>query len=128
MLAYDDLGYIMTATTPGEDVMTESGQHPDRHSTGLVAGHSYSLLACKTVSSGHRLVQLRNPWGSLEWNGDWSDESSLWEQYPEVKRELSVELDDNDGTFWMSFEALCELFVSVTVCFLRNPILNKKPW
>ncbi|CAN0515836.1 unnamed protein product, partial [Scytosiphon promiscuus] len=35
--------------------------------------------------SGFRLVRIRNPWSQGEWNGDWSDASTLWEDYPEVR-------------------------------------------
>ena len=49
---------------------------------GLVAAHSYGLLQAITVTDENgeeiRLVQLRNPWGDFEWNGDWSDNSELW--------------------------------------------------
>ena len=46
---------------------------------GIVAAHSYGLIAVKKVKDRFGdeivLVQLRNPWGNHEWNGDWSDES-----------------------------------------------------
>ncbi|KAG5176993.1 hypothetical protein JKP88DRAFT_334256 [Tribonema minus] len=45
-----------------------------------------------------RLLRIRNPWGRLEWNADWSAKSEQW------TRKLRKELDrgePNDGTFWM---------------------------
>jgi calpain-15 len=49
---------------------------------GLVNGHAYSIIACGTVVGSDNktanLVQIRNTWGSFEWNGDWSDNSQLW--------------------------------------------------
>lgn len=26
------------------------------------------------------LIKLRNPWGKLEWKGEWSSDSPLWTQ------------------------------------------------
>lgn len=62
-------------------------------------GHAYSLLRVEEVRSteavggetrssvsdvqveGHRLVQLRNPWGNTEWKGKWSDvDEDSWTQ------------------------------------------------
>jgi len=40
---------------------------------GIVEGHAYSVLDCQDID-GNQLVQLRNPWGSSEWKGDWSDQ------------------------------------------------------
>ena len=45
---------------------------------GLVDGHAYSLLTVVQLSTGTRLLGLRNPWGTVEWNGAWSDDSPLW--------------------------------------------------
>lgn len=39
---------------------------------------------CLQECSGFRLVRMRNPWSHGEWKGDWSDASTLWEDYPEV--------------------------------------------
>jgi calpain-15 len=62
-----------------------------KDSSGLHSGHAYSILAVREVpkkeqgftgglfskAEGFRLVKVRNPWGSGEWTGDWSDKSSL---------------------------------------------------
>jgi len=84
LLAYDAISYIVSASTPGEDVWTETGTKPGKDSTGLVAGHAYTLLmvfafllairsstsiVCillikvRESSKGHQLVKMRNPWG-----------------------------------------------------------------
>ena len=38
------------------------------------------MFEIKHPLSGQGIVilKLRNPWGKLEWKGDWSDSSSLW--------------------------------------------------
>ena len=50
---------------------------------GLYAGHEYSLLKLEMVKTNDgRMVQLlniRNPWGQGEFNGDWSDSSDKWD-------------------------------------------------
>ena len=72
---WDEHGYIMSCSTPGEDVYTESGRKPGRFDLGLVAGHAYTLIAEKQLSTGAQLLKIRNPWGSFEWDGAWSDNS-----------------------------------------------------
>ncbi len=47
--------------------------------TGLVAGHAYGILNVLLTKDGKfKLIQLRNPWGSFEWKGKWSDGSREW--------------------------------------------------
>ena len=77
MLIFDKQGYLLSASTPGEDRWTELGG-PSKKG-GLVPGHAYSVIQIKEAL-GHQLVNIRNPWGSFEWDGDWSDKSSLWTQ------------------------------------------------
>lgn len=52
------------------------GEGEEQNADGIISGHAYSLISIhefqyrgKTV----RLLKLRNPWGSGEWQGDWSD-------------------------------------------------------
>jgi hypothetical protein len=63
-----------------------------------------------------RLLCLRNPWGKFEWGGDWSDHSSLWDEYPEVKDFCKPILEDGDGQFWMAYEDFLRLFSSMDIC------------
>ncbi len=76
LAAYDGKNYLLCASTPGED-NEQIERSLRKNENGLIAGHAYSLLACKTIR-GHKLCKFRNPWGSMEWNGDWSDCSPLW--------------------------------------------------
>ena len=73
---------------------------------GLHAGHEYSLLKLELVRNKNnrviQMVQLRNPWGRGEFNGDWSDSSSLWNTIPKERREqLLVKV-----SFWFAFSNL----------------------
>ena len=75
LLSYDQRGYVMSLSTGGVDTFTESDGRSGS-SCGLVPGHAYTLISVYETSQGDRLMKLRNPWGSLEWNGNWSDDSS----------------------------------------------------
>ena len=89
-------------------------------SSGLVGSHAYSLLSAVSLQTPYgekHLVKLRNPWGESEWQGDWSDESSLWT--PELKQQVNLE-DKNDGTFFMSFEDFCKYFSDVQICRVHD--------
>ena len=51
--------------------------------SGVVGGHAYSVLGVQPIYSAsnslvERLVLVRNPWGKVEFIGDWSDASSKW--------------------------------------------------
>jgi len=114
LVRWDDEGYVMSCSTPGEDVYTETGEKPEKSGSGLVAGHAYTLLAAKATSAGHKLVCLRNPWGNFEWQGAWSDNSELWT--PELRMEVGAdEVAEDDGKFWMCFEDVVAHFFSINV-------------
>lgn len=134
LLSYDLKQYIMSCSTSGVDKFTEGGTKPQFLQTGLVPGHAYTLISVVTTSpetGSHKLVRIRNPWGSLEWTGDWSDSSPLWT--PEIKANLKeqtgcdVEVVD-DGCFWMSFDDLLVHFVGISVCLVRHKGINDHPW
>lgn len=97
---------------------------------GLYYGHAYSLLDINTISLkpadvakglDGRLVKLRNPWGRGEWEGVFSDRSDERETYkdeiikvfgPQESHE-SVDVDFNDGTFFMPFKEWFQRYTSL---------------
>uniref|UniRef100_H3AP62 Calpain catalytic domain-containing protein n=1 Tax=Latimeria chalumnae TaxID=7897 RepID=H3AP62_LATCH len=91
---------------------------------GLIAGHAYSITAVKKLTTPRGrvpLVQILNPWGSgksIEWTGDWSDVSPLWDEIPVWTRESFGFSRKDDGEFWMRFDDFCERFANVTILTL----------
>eukprot|EP01098_Paradermamoeba_levis_P003272 TRINITY_DN1511_c0_g1_i2.p1 TRINITY_DN1511_c0_g1~~TRINITY_DN1511_c0_g1_i2.p1 ORF type:complete len:415 (-),score=125.19 TRINITY_DN1511_c0_g1_i2:483-1688(-) len=81
---------------------------------GLIARHLYGVLRTAVVG-GHKLVQMRNPWGHTEWNGAWSDASPLWT--PAFKQQVNFKAK-NDGKFWMSLEDFCAKWELLAECRL----------
>merc|ERR1719506_1029834 len=80
---------------------SSAGSDTDVSDMGIVQGHAYSILRVEEVD-GNRLLQVRNPWGSTEWKGKWSDGDTVsWTQ--RMQKKLAFEKADN-GTFWMSLE------------------------
>ena len=110
----------MGAGTGGKDEGTSTAQH------GLVQGHAYSILDVREVSNTgglfggsrgekFRLIQLRNPWGSFEWTGAWSDGSAEWNNYRKVAKKLK-HADADDGIFWMPYDEFWASFKQIDIC------------
>jgi len=79
---------------------------------GIQTGHAYSVIQVAEFE-GQRLVQVRNPWGKVEWNGDWSDRSDCWT--PEAIKQLQPK-DKDDGQFWMTYKDFLTCFTEVDRC------------
>ncbi|XP_052000992.1 calpain-3-like isoform X1 [Xyrauchen texanus] len=98
--------------------------------TGLVKGHAYSVTAveeCKQSKlkrSKVRLVRLRNPWGQVEWNGPWSDNSKEWETISKAEKEKLQQQNAEDGEFWMSFKDFKKKFTKIEICNLTPDALE----
>lgn len=114
----DDKKYIICA-----DISEEIHESLDLlvTSMGLLKNHAYSvieILELKTRDGDiQNLLKIRNPWGSLEWNGDWSDESPLWTE--DLKKQAGFVLRE-DGYFYMNFEDFLKFFVTTYICTHEN--------
>tara|TARA_Y100000389_G_scaffold204553_1_gene257936 strand:+ start:2202 stop:3869 length:1668 start_codon:yes stop_codon:yes gene_type:complete len=103
----DEKNYVMGAAIHG-DVMEKA------RSDGLIERHAYSLISVYSDKK-YKMIQLRNPWGNNhEWNGDWSDKSSKWNNNPELKEKLMWS-NKPDGLFWMSWTDFNKIFHDVQI-------------
>ncbi|KAJ8605867.1 hypothetical protein CTAYLR_000562 [Chrysophaeum taylorii] len=110
---YDGVEAVLGAGSRGEDHTLTRGR--DEKRGGIVPGHAYSIISA-AERKGVKLLKLRNPWGSFEWDGKWSDGSSEWKDRPDVARAFHYYKADDDGTFFMEWSDFCARFDSIDVC------------
>uniref|UniRef100_UPI00398EA47D calpain-5-like n=1 Tax=Pristiophorus japonicus TaxID=55135 RepID=UPI00398EA47D len=109
-------------------IRPESGEQLEAQTgCGLVKGHAYGVTDVRKLRPGVGLlsffnteklfmIRMRNPWGSTEWNGQWSDGSEEWQRISKGERErLGVTVRD-DGEFWMNFDDFSTYFTDLVVC------------
>jgi hypothetical protein len=96
---------------------TTSKENVDK--VGLVNGYTYNMLDFFHIekSDGNKvyLFKLRNPWSKGEWNGDWSDKSSLWDD--KTKNQVGF-VDKEDGIFFMNDDDFFKYFTHVEICYI----------
>ncbi|XP_064786837.1 calpain-5-like [Oncorhynchus masou masou] len=108
---------------------------------GLVRGHAYGITAVRKVrlaewsllgGCGVRLcmVRMRNPWGTADWTGPWSQGSQHWQRVGRGEREKMGLIVRDVGEFWMEFEDFCRYFTDVVVCRLveRSLLWPRTHW
>ncbi|KFW10700.1 Calpain-14, partial [Eurypyga helias] len=95
---------------------------------GLVAGHAYTVTGIRKVTCQYgpeNLVRLRNPWGKIEWKGDWSDSSCKWELLS-PKEKILLRKKKEDGEFWMSLRDFKIHFVDLMICKLTPDLMSQE--
>ncbi|NWZ03250.1 CAN14 protein, partial [Loxia curvirostra] len=95
---------------------------------GLVAGHAYTVTGIRKVTCQYgpeNLVRLRNPWGKIEWKGDWSDSSYKWELLS-PKEKILLRKKKDDGEFWMSLQDFKMHFVDLVICKLTPDLMSQE--
>ncbi|XP_057397159.1 calpain-2 catalytic subunit-like isoform X1 [Balaenoptera acutorostrata] len=99
----------------------------------LVKGHAYSVTGAEEVESRgslQKLIRIRNPWGEVEWTGQWNDDCPNWTTIdPEVRESLTRQHED--GEFWMSFSDFLRHYSRLEICNLTPDTLTSdayKKW
>jgi len=117
LCAYDRRAAVLGAGSVGKDDTLDEGRRET--ASGIVPGHAYSIISA-AEHHGVKLVKLRNPWGTFEWKGKWADGADDWRHHPDVARAFrykdDTQGDDDDGTFFMSWDDFCHHFDSIDVC------------
>jgi hypothetical protein len=106
ILEADQLKYIICTNTQGEVA----------EMTGLVKGHAYTIISAYEYEN-IRLLKLRNPWGSFEWTGDYSDKSELW---TDQLRKFVDFTNVDDGIFYMKIEDFQKYYPHMFICRYKN--------
>lgn len=120
--------FVMTA---GSDNLS-GGSDAYIAKIGICGSHAYSLLAVYQVFNDggnytkvnfedewtDRIVKLRNPWGSGEWKGKWSDEDPDWNE--DLKMELGFTGEKEDGIFFMPWEEFLKFYSDVQICYYHD--------
>ncbi|KAM8842336.1 calpain-9 [Synchiropus picturatus] len=97
---------------------SSSAESEHKLPTGLVMGHAYSITGLEEVKVHGRtvkLIRIRNPWGQVEWNGPWSDNSSEW-NYVDRSDKNRILHNHDDGEFWMEFGDFKQNYSKVEIC------------
>uniref|UniRef100_A0A674PGD8 Calpain 9 n=1 Tax=Takifugu rubripes TaxID=31033 RepID=A0A674PGD8_TAKRU len=114
--------------------ITSSAESEAKLNNGLVKGHAYSITGLEEVNYRGRTVQLiriRNPWGQVEWNGPWSDNSREWSYIDAAEKRRILQNSTEDGEFWMEFDDFKANYDRVELCNMTPDALTentKRHW
>lgn len=122
LVVYNNSNYLIGGGTDGlsDDTTTD----------GIVDNHAYSVIeiqanVCKT---GIDLLLVRNPWGKggeID-NGQFMRYGTGWEEYHCIRDELTPNMEEDNGLFWVTKEEFFKYFPTIYVCVfnmtkLKNP-------
>ena len=88
---------------------------------GLDPAHAYTLINIYTVETDYgkeKLVKLKNPFGNMEYKGDWDEDSDKWTD--EILDLCEYKEDDCEkGIFYMAYKDFCKYFEEIGVAKLE---------
>jgi len=112
----DELWKIILDADDRKYIICTNSNNNVEEMTGLVKGHAYTIISAYEYENV-RLLKLRNPWGSYEWTGDFSDKSEKWTK--KLREHVGVKNID-DGVFFMKIEDFKKYFPHMFICKYKN--------
>eukprot|EP00826_Nyctotherus_ovalis_P027742 TRINITY_DN2170_c0_g5_i6.p1 TRINITY_DN2170_c0_g5~~TRINITY_DN2170_c0_g5_i6.p1 ORF type:complete len:732 (+),score=188.21 TRINITY_DN2170_c0_g5_i6:115-2310(+) len=109
-----DKGWIISASAASTKASKELLEE-----MGLAGNFAYSILDVRSVDlkdSAEKIIQLRNPWGTKEWTGEWSDSSNIWTEELRAKLSWRAASSAEEKVFWMSYADFSHYFSRVQIC------------
>ena len=130
-LAEDNLWNVINAGVRHDMVMSAfiiggSGQGKEaKLLNGLIGKHAYTVIdTCH--SKVNKLIKLRNPWGTGEWTGAYSDKDTdpahKWDSSWMTWRGKME--DKDDGCFWMPWSDFVTRFDNLDICAVSSSMGN----
>ena len=124
LAVYNKSNYLIGAGTEG------LGVDDTTTTDGIVDNHAYSVIEIQAnvCNTGIDLMLVRNPWGKggeIE-NGQFMRSGKGWDEHPNILAELSPNLTDDNGLFWVTKEEFFKYFPTIYVSAfnmtkLKNP-------
>lgn len=110
---YNNSCYLMCVASNAAEGMSDQEKMENK----IHYGHAYTLLKVANCPAGtdFHLLKLRNPWGSKEFKGPWSDGAPEWQEHPEVAQALKYK-DKKDGMFWMGLDDFDSSYHQIFIC------------
>ncbi|XP_044291240.1 calpain-12-like [Varanus komodoensis] len=93
-------------------------QNKKLQAKGLIVNHVYTITDLHKIllkDKKVKLLQLRNPWGKMDWKGPWGYGSNMWSSIDEEFQKTLCE-KKNDGVFWMQLEDFVDCFDILEIC------------
>ncbi|ORC88964.1 calpain-like cysteine peptidase [Trypanosoma theileri] len=104
---------ILFSTSGANDEKTRMNMYKE---AGITIGYALPVLNLQYVN-GFGLFRFRNPWSNgVQWKGNWSPSSHLWEANPDVAAECTNR-DGSEDSLWMDWADVKEYFVGCGVLF-----------
>lgn len=110
-------GHIIVAGTSDKQSDVET-----LRADGIIGNHCYTVLSTHEVMKGgktFKIIKIRNPWGSMEWNGNWSDHSPMWTD--DLRTQVGSCIGD-DGIFCIALEDFIRCFSATNICKFEDDI------
>ena len=70
-------------------------------------------------------MRIRNPHGTNEWTGRWSDGSEEWKTVDKYGDDQITWSKADDGEFWMEFNEFVKNFESLRICHTKLDLMHE---